>query len=103
MSKAIIFYCIQIGDVYKIGITSKSVYDRYKYEKVDYDIVFEYTFSTGAPAFHLEQECLKVFNRDRYKSSDSIFRYTGNSELFSRNIIESDLFESLLGKFRNQI
>lgn len=98
--KPTIFYCIQIDDIFKIGITSKSVYDRYKYERVEYNIVFEYTFNTGSTAFHLEQECLKVFDKDRYKNSDTLFRYTGNSEVFTRNIIKSDLFMEIFSKYK---
>lgn len=89
--KPTIFYIIKIEDFYKIGITTKSVEDRYKYENVEYMIIFKTQFNTGKPAFEFEQWCTSNFYQYKYKGK-SPFRYTGVSEIFSYNISEDVRF-----------
>lgn len=83
-----LFYIFKIGDLYKIGITTKSVSERYlgkdlntkQFEEIE--IKFEHLFDTGYPAFRLEQHLRSKYKKFLYKG-DSPFRVTGVSELLT--------------------
>lgn len=92
-----LFYVFKINDIYKIGITYKDFEKRYARELSKEDlnsieILFSYKFSTGRPAFLLEQKIRSIMNKHQYKGV-SPFKCTGNSELFVENPINNDFYE----------
>ncbi len=76
---------------YKIGITSKSVKERYAEDLADpnfkLEILEETMFENGKPAYEAEQELIKRFEQFRYKGEYELL-FGGNSELFDRDIRE---------------
>jgi hypothetical protein len=82
-----ILYLIKVGDLYKVGITSRSVKERYKTEGVKYEVVEEINFDTGAEAVEFEREIKKEF-ADYLYDGPQIFRKTANTEIFTINILE---------------
>lgn len=83
-----LFYIFKINELYKVGITSKTLEGRYlgkdltKEEFQNIELVFEYVFETGKPAFRLEQRLRHLFRDNLYKG-DSPFKTTGISEVFT--------------------
>lgn len=57
-NKSTILYLIKINDFYKIGLTKLSVINRYKYENINYDILFQKKFNDGMIAYNIEQNIL---------------------------------------------
>jgi len=82
-----ILYVLKIDNIYKIGITLKSVEERYKYENIGFEIVFSQEFLDGSVAFKIEQEIVTNSNLIKYKG-EKIFKYTGITEMFVENPIE---------------
>lgn len=80
-----IFYIIKVENLYKIGITTGSIKQRYKGEKVAYDTILVKEYSSGKEAHMLEQWCLSNFRDYKYKGN-SPFNNTGNSEIFIEDI-----------------
>lgn len=85
-----IFYSFKINEVYKIGIPTKSVPQRYYNEG---DILsnmrnlVELTFDSYEDAYNLEQTLILSYQKYRYRGK-KIFKNTGNSEIFTENIYE---------------
>lgn len=87
-SPAILYY-LQIGGLFKIGITKNSVATRYKKELsrgVDIKVIFTIEYENGVEAFREEQRILKEYAMYRYYG-DKIFLYGGDSELFTVDIM----------------
>ncbi len=83
-TKQSIFYVIQVGDLYKIGITNHSVYLRYSKENVQYKIISQ-EIMIGADAFNKEKALIRQHKAYQYQGA-SPFKYTGTSELYTKNI-----------------
>jgi hypothetical protein len=80
-----ILYYIKIDKYYKIGITTRSVKERYRAE-IDYELIKEWIFDDGVDAFMLEKQILdNIRNKDKYKGV-KILR-TGNSEIIIKDYI----------------
>ena len=77
------------GTVYKIGITNRTVAERFPGESSKYRIVKTWRFKKGRSAYIKERQILNQFTDDRYTGSDLL--RNGNSELFSRDILNLDL------------
>lgn len=89
--KETILYFIRINDLYKVGLTQKSVSSRYYKElKAGYDIevLFTITYANGAEAFKEEQRIIKDNSQFRYKG-DKVLIDGGDSELFVTNIFSN--------------
>ena len=89
------FYYIKITQpnakaLYKIGVTNNSVHIRYKDECVTYKIITQKHFNIGKDALIHEKKLLKQFERSKYLG-DKIFSKTGNTELFTQDILGLDL------------
>jgi Zn finger protein HypA/HybF involved in hydrogenase expression len=84
--KPAILYVLYIPDkdVYKVGITSRQVTDRYKQENCSYQIKFEQHFLDGGDAWSLEKYILKELKQYKYKG-DKVFKHTSNSEVLTTN------------------
>jgi protein-arginine kinase activator protein McsA len=84
--KPAILYVLYIPskDVYKVGVTSRQITDRYKQENCLYQIKFEQHFLDGGDAWSLEKYILKELKQYKYKG-DRIFKHTSNSEVLTIN------------------
>lgn len=84
-----LFYVILYKGMYKIGVTSRDVYARYRYEVDSLDditIVHQLTFPTYKDAEDFEQSLKFKYSKHRYSGPD-IFKFTGNTEVFSVDIM----------------
>ncbi len=82
--KKSIFYVIKVGNLYKIGITNYTVYERYRREDVKYNVIAEEVMM-GSDALKKEQLLMKKFKSYQYQGP-SPFKYTGITELYTENI-----------------
>ena len=84
---AILYYLsVKQGEAYKIGITNRSVSERYTNEELqDINIIEEWEFENGQEAYEKEQEILKRYRHLRYKGKDLL--KSGNTELFLFDVL----------------
>lgn len=90
-----IFYSFKYQGLFKIGITTKTAFDRYKGEVVDWDKItnlVEIKYNTFNEAYMFEQFLICNYQQYRY-FGEPIFRHTGNTEVFIENIYELYLQE----------
>lgn len=81
-------YYIKVGSLYKIGLTMKSVKQRFYSDVkngVDISIIKEWNFNNGATAFDLEQQILENNQDKQYKGKKILI--SGNTELLTTNIL----------------
>ena len=71
---------------YKIGITTKTVAQRFAGEPIPYEILFERSYKSGQTAYKKEQDILNKYKKHRY-CGPNILR-SGNSELHVKNIMK---------------
>lgn len=76
-------------NIYKIGITNRSIKQRFYGDKVDYTIIFSKVYKTGYLAWKQEQRILK--KNIQYKYDGPPLLSAGNSELFTTNIFPKGL------------
>ena len=78
-------------DLYKIGMTLQriGIANRYKYEMEPYNILWSRLMMTGAEALAYEDLIITLFAADIYKG-DRFMRYTGNTEVFVRDILNKN-------------
>ena len=74
---------------YKIGITTKSIKERFAYETTPYKILDYKLYASGKTAYNKEQKILKKYNKFRYTEYDIL--KSGNSELFTKNVLKGKL------------
>jgi len=74
-----ILYHIKIGELYKIGLTTKSVKHRYSRDNIKYEILDEIIFEDGAEAYRTEQEYLQKTKDFTYYGDNILL--AGNTEL----------------------
>ncbi len=87
-------YYLQIdgGTAYKIGITNRTVNERYSNAELErIKIIHEWDYVYGAEAKLAEQRILKQFKA--YKYTDVPLLVAGNTELFSIDILQLDNME----------
>ena len=80
------FYILHLPDtdLYKVGVTTKTVQARYAPERVPYVIVFESTGLSARQAYTLEAT-VKAIMKDYRFMGVSPFHYTGTTEVFTIN------------------
>lgn len=92
------FYSFKYNDLYKIGVTTReTVKQRYEREQVDWDKVSELVevqFDGFVDAYMLEQFLLNEYVQYKYQGA-TIFKYTKNTEVFTENIYQMYLEESI--------
>lgn len=77
-------YIIQFSDnLYKIGITTQTVLQRYRRETKVYSILYEQIYSNGVLAFDAEKELLRLTKVDRY--TGTFLQHGGDTELRTTN------------------
>lgn len=89
------FYTFKYKGLFKIGVTTKNVKDRYKDENLVWDDVselIEIPLDTFPEAYMFEQFLITKYQEYRYYGK-KIFKNTGNTEVFTENIYELYLQE----------
>jgi hypothetical protein len=74
--------------VYKIGITQRSLRERFEMDYPKITLLKLFKFETGFKAFDFEQGIIEKHKQHRYTGSDLLQR--GNSELFTKDILNLD-------------
>ena len=83
-------YYLRVGTAYKIGITNRSVAQRYSTsDREKFTVISEQHFALGRDAYEKEQSLLKKHKRYKYVGVDLL--ESGNSELFSTDVLELDV------------
>lgn len=89
-SSAILYYLkisTKKGFAYKIGITNKTVEERFLISELNnIEVICQKEFATGYEAFKIEQEILKNNKEFAYKGQ-KILISNGNTELFNEDIL----------------
>ena len=87
---AILYYLsINNGEAYKIGITNKSVKDRFNSTDLKkITVLKEWEYPIGHDAYKTEQRILSMYKDFQYKGESLLA--TGNTELFTTNVLEID-------------
>ena len=90
-----LYYFNIIGtNIYKVGITSQSIPNRYRL-KSDRDkirVVYTHKFTNGEQAFRVEQMILKKYSEFKYIGEKIMT--SGNTEMFTKDILELDNLDS---------
>jgi hypothetical protein len=93
------FYCLEIlfedQLLYKVGVTNRTVEDRYYMEDVNYKIKALLQYSTGEIALNIEAKIINIFKQLKYEGL-SPFRHTGIKELFTKDISKDERFHEIL-------
>lgn len=76
------FYIIQVDELFKIGITNRTIKERYAPEGVDYKIIMDLEFNLGSEAAEFEKMVMKENAEHQYKGPQ-IFRHTGITEMYT--------------------
>jgi hypothetical protein len=74
---------------YKIGITTQGLEKRFAGESHSYKVLWAKLYKSGATAYAKEQGILRKYQKYRYASYDIL--KSGNSELFTKNIMKDGL------------
>jgi len=85
---AILYYIkfdIDSGPLWKIGITNRTVEDRFMLEKIRFRILKQWQYDDGSEALDREREILSMFEHHRY-NGPQVLR-DGNSELFNIDVL----------------
>lgn len=91
-SKAATLYYLRVcgGEAYKIGITNRSVGERYKLSDIEnIKVIKEWDYPIGHDALDMETRILSEYKYAKYVGSDILT--SGNSELFDRDILGLDI------------
>jgi hypothetical protein len=88
-----VFYYLKVSNPYgdplfKIGITNRSVEERFQFETGKFEILLEAKFALGINALKLEQALLKGFASYVYSGPPMLD--SGNTELFTKDILNLD-------------
>lgn len=87
-TKSAILYYLKIngGQCYKIGITNKSVDERFSNSELQLiEVVKTWYYEDGAEAYEAEQKILKDYSQYQYKGPDIL--KSGNTELFTIDVL----------------
>ena len=92
-ASAILYYLsINNGTFYKIGITNRSVEERFKQQDLRNIVILkEWFFKQGKTALEKEQELLTIFKDYRVTSKETIS--SGYTELFNTDILKLGLID----------
>lgn len=97
MDKPTILYYLKIngGQAYKIGITTKSIQERFSSTELQcIEVLATKYYTTGKEAYEAEQQVLVSYNE--YKYTGEPLLKAGNSELFTKDILELDTAQFVL-------
>ena len=88
--KKTLLYYVRIGDLYKVGLTRKTVASRFYKELqagFDIEVIFTIEYVNGEEAFKEEQRILQEYSIFRYKG-DKMLINGGNSELLTTDVFQ---------------
>lgn len=93
---AILYYLsINNGQAYKIGITNRTVNERFNITEIkNIQVLKIWEYSLGKEAYDKEQEILKKYSKFKYTGPSLLD--SGNTELFKENVLEHYLIGSSL-------
>ena len=85
---AILYYLsINSGEVYKIGITNRTVEERYsKVDLLKIEILQTWAYTNGVDAAEEEAHMLEIFKQYKYEGAPLL--ESGNTELFTKDVLE---------------
>lgn len=83
---AIVYYVLIDDKYYKIGITNRSVIERFKAEKLEIKVIKQWEFNKGSEALLFERDFLSKYSRFRI-SVPNLLVSGGNTELFSKDVL----------------
>lgn len=86
--KPTVFYVLQVNNVYKIGITTKSVDIRYKSEQLPINVLYQTTFYDGELAWMLEKLVLRTFRAFKY-TGPRVLTTASNKEVITKNPVQN--------------
>jgi hypothetical protein len=96
--KPAILYYLRIDTrnqtLYKIGITNRTVEARFIGDMDKITILNIKYFDQGGDAYKQEQEIIKNFSEYHYSGGDVILSKGGNTELFTKDILGLDFYET---------
>lgn len=89
-TRAGILYYLSInnGMAYKIGITNKTIKERFKADMQYIKVIHTWSFENGYDALKKEQSILKEFKKYKYRGADLL--KNGNTELFNIDVLGLD-------------
>lgn len=88
ITKPAILYYLKIngGQAYKIGITNRTVTERFSNSELQViEVLKTWYYSNGQEAYNKEQEILKKYKKYKYKGQNLLQK--GNTELFNKDIL----------------
>lgn len=92
MSKQAILYYVKVKNIaYKIGVTNRTIKDRFRKDFKNIEIIKTWEYQAGRDAYKEEQEILNSFKYAKYKGVDIL--ESGNTELFDRDILLLDTLQ----------
>ena len=80
------------GPVYKIGVTNKTVAERFSRETVGIKPIKEWEFNAGIEALDFERNILTRFQAQRY-DGPPILTHGGDTEIFEVDVLDLDVQE----------
>jgi len=83
---AILYYLRLDNGIYKIGITNRSIKERFYGDNHIITVIAEVHYLKGADALKREQEIIEEFKEFKY-FGPKILKTGGNTELFTKNIL----------------
>ena len=95
-SKPAILYYLSINDgqAYKVGITNRSVNERFTVKDLKSIVVLDtLSFPNGRDAYLMEQKILKHYHNHKYTGTNLL--ESGNTELLTINIIEESSLDHI--------
>ena len=90
-------YYIKYKGVYKLGITTRDIYSRYKSKDIpasdihNLEILYEQLFDGGHIPYKIEQKIRSIYNKYVYQG-ENIFKVTGNTEIFTEDVLGLDVY-----------
>lgn len=87
-----LLYYIRYKGLYKIGITTTSIKNRYMGEledKEDFKLIYSWKFPKGEEAYKKERYIKNRYSKFLYKG-ESVFNKTGSTEVFTKDVLSLD-------------
>ncbi|MBW4460574.1 MAG: hypothetical protein KME47_10075 [Nodosilinea sp. WJT8-NPBG4] len=81
-------FTVEGKSYYKIGITNRTVGERFSSDRLQYTIIHSKTYIFGSMAYEEEQAILKKYAKYKYKGHPILD--SGNTELFTRDVLKLD-------------
>lgn len=86
LKPAILYYIsINNGEAYKIGITNRTIKDRFNGEKAEIKVLMEEYYISGAESLIKEKEIIEKYKEFRYSGKKLL--NCGHTEMFYKNIL----------------